>query len=80
MSTQSNLEATPLPEDSEVSASDGDTVHLQTDHGIVVSRESLCEGYDVHTVTGLAKPPDFDAIASRNSAALERLMKRLDGD
>lgn len=66
MSTTTTLDA----------ANDADTARPQTDQGIVVSRESPSEDFDVYTVTGLAKPPDFDSIASRNSAALETLMKK----
>lgn len=67
MTTPANV--TPLGSDIP-----GDTAQL-IDQESTLSRESHSEDLDVYTISGVAKPPHFDSIASGNSAALEELMK-----
>lgn len=68
MTTPANV--TPLGSD--VSA---DTAHLELDKESALSRESHSENFDIYTTSGVAKPANFEDIASDNSAALRELMK-----
>lgn len=82
MSTQAKLEDTPdAPRDTPTSLP-SETFRLALDNGqeISVTRKSVSVEFDEYTVSGLAVPPELEAIGRKNSAALERLMKRLDGD
>jgi hypothetical protein len=67
------------PVTSEATPSETFGLTLSGGQEITVTRKSVSDDFDVYTVSGLTVPPEMEAIGRENSAALEEMMKKIDG-